>query len=132
MGGMRLTDVSVNDCDAFVTACAYGLGSRNPIGRDHLNRVRQRLIALIINKVRIGHVSRNVAEVAELPDVDTPSRPQRALSPNELDRRLTTPGIPGWSWSTSAAATASAPPKPERCVGSMSTWTRGSCTSPAR
>lgn len=84
LGRRRLASLTVADCDQFLIDCADGKYGDRPIGRTHIRRVRQRLVAVIRNEVRLGTLSGNVAEVSEIPVVEVSTRSRRALSTSEL------------------------------------------------
>lgn len=88
LGAARVGTLKVGDCDRFLKAASTGLGDRNPVGRVHLRRVRQRLIGVLKNEMRLGHVARNVAEVSQLPRIDADPKPRRSLTADELRRLL--------------------------------------------
>lgn len=88
LASVRLSALSVVDCDRFLTECAAGLSNRRPVGRDHLTRLRQRLVAVLRNEIRVGNLARNVAEVATIPVVEVEPKGRRALTANELHRVL--------------------------------------------
>jgi len=88
LGAARVGALTVADCDRFLKAAAGGLGDRQPVGRAHLRRVRQRLIGVLKNEIRLGHIGRNVADVSQLPRIDAEPKPRRALTADELGRLL--------------------------------------------
>ena len=67
LGRRKLDKLTVADCDQFLVACMVGLGDRRPIGRSHMAKLRQRLAAVLRNEMRVGTLSRNVAELAIVP-----------------------------------------------------------------
>lgn len=68
LGQVRLNELSVQDCDDFLSECAEGLmDCRRPIGRSQIGRVRAFLAAVLRNEIHTGQLSRNVALSAELP-----------------------------------------------------------------
>ena len=86
LGDRTVTGLTVQDCDGFLAAAAAGRFG-GPLGRDQLKRLRGRLVNAIENDRRRGLVSRNVAELAVLPEVSAalvPRRPRRAISVDEL------------------------------------------------
>lgn len=88
LGARKLSALTVAECDAFLVDCADGRYGRRPIGKDHLRRVRQRLAAVLRNEIRLGTISRNVAEVAHLPSADVEARDRRSLTVDELRQLL--------------------------------------------
>ena len=68
LGWKKLADLTVAECDGFLEQAANGLrpGAR-AIGPDHLRRLRAMLVAVIRNEVRLGTVSRNVADLSRRP-----------------------------------------------------------------
>lgn len=85
LGGRRLVELSVADCDGFLRECAAGLGGdRRPVGRSHLGRVRAALINVLRNEMRVAGLARNVAELSVLPAAAEPDRDRRSLSVDEL------------------------------------------------
>lgn len=68
LGGVRLDDLSVRDCDEYLVRCAQGLnGTRRPVGRRQIGRVRRFLINVLTNEIRLGHLRNNVAQASEVP-----------------------------------------------------------------
>lgn len=88
LGAARVAALTVPECDRFLKAAAGGLGDRQPVGQAHLRRVRQRLIGVLKNEIRLGYATRNVAEVSQLPRIDAEPKPRRALTADELGRLL--------------------------------------------
>lgn len=88
LGARKLSALTVAECDAFLVECAAGRYGRRPIGQDHLRRVRQRLAGVLRNEIRLGTVSRNVAEVLHLPATGVDTKVRRALNVDELHRLL--------------------------------------------
>lgn len=97
LGGVRIAEVSVQDCDDFLADCATGLqGSRSPVGRAQIVRVRRFLVSTLKNEVRLGNLTRNVALSADLPgefgwgnvdlEEDGGARERRSLTVYELGR----------------------------------------------
>ncbi len=84
LGGRRLAELTVGDCDRFLRDCASGLGTRRSVGRAHLGRVRSALVNVLRNEMRIGALPRNVAELSILPSAGETQRDRRALSVEEL------------------------------------------------
>ncbi len=86
LGWRRLADLSVDDCDQFIAACATGLkpGSRS-IGPEHLRRVRSMLVSVLRNEVRLDSIARNVADLSNLPEAP-PHRPRRKAERRALTR----------------------------------------------
>ncbi|MGB5760870.1 MAG: tyrosine-type recombinase/integrase [Acidimicrobiales bacterium] len=90
LGRRRLTDLTVADCDRFLEQCACGLdkASRPITTADQLRRLRATLSAVVRNEIRMGAMSRNVAELAVLPALDGQSCGRRSLTRDELARLL--------------------------------------------
>lgn len=88
LGGRKVKQLSVGDCDVFLAECAQGIHGNRPIGSSHLRRVKQRLAAVLRNEVRLGMVLTNVAEIAELPATDVEPKERRSLTIEELRRLL--------------------------------------------
>ncbi|MEM7026410.1 MAG: tyrosine-type recombinase/integrase [Pseudomonadota bacterium] len=88
LGGRRVKQLTVADCDRFLAECAKGIHGNRPIGTSHLRRVKQRLTAVLRNEVRLGMVMNNVAEVAKLPASDVGPKERRSLTVEELRRLL--------------------------------------------
>ncbi len=89
LGGIRIDQLTVAECDDFLARCAVGLeksdGShRRPIAPVHLPRVRTFLVKAIPNDMRLGYVGQNVAELSELPEAIAEEATRRALSVGEL------------------------------------------------
>ena len=93
-GRVRTADLTVEDLDRFLLDISLGLPdaegqpTRPLAGRDHLRRLRASLQRAIRNDQRLGLVSTNVANLAELPADTGTSRSTRALSLDELGRLL--------------------------------------------
>jgi integrase len=93
-GRVRTADLTVEDLDRFLLDISLGLPdaegqpTRPLAGRDHLRRLRASLRRAIRNDQRLGLVSTNVANLAELPADTGTSRSTRALSLGELGRLL--------------------------------------------
>lgn len=86
LGDRSLTALSVKDCDDFLAGAAAGRFS-GPLGRDQLKRLRGRLIRAIENDRRRGYITRNVAELAVIPEVSPllkPRRERRVISHDQL------------------------------------------------
>ncbi len=88
LGGRKVKQLTVAECDRFLAECAEGSYGNRPIGSSHLRRVKQRLTAVLKNEVRLGMVTTNVAEVAKLPSTDVEPRERRSLTIDELHRLL--------------------------------------------
>lgn len=90
LGKKRVRSLSVADCDAFLRLAASGSLSTNTdagrgqIGTAQLRRIRSFLVRALRNDMRLGYVSRNVAELSEVPASDVEIRPRRALTVDEL------------------------------------------------
>lgn len=68
LGRRRICDLTVQDCDEFLKRCASGLTpTARTIGPEHLRRLRATLVAVVRNELRLGVVSRNVAELSVVP-----------------------------------------------------------------
>lgn len=88
LGGRKVKELSVADCDAFLAECGRGAYGARPIGASHLRRVRQRLSAVLRNELRLGMVMQNAAEVAKLPAAMVEPSDRRSLTLEELHRLL--------------------------------------------
>lgn len=91
LGDRTVGSLTVQDCDRFLVAAAAGRFG-GPLGRDQLKRLRGRLVNAIENDRRRALVSRNVAELAVIPEVSPqliPRRPRRVISAAELRTLLT-------------------------------------------
>ena len=92
LGGRKVQALSVADCDAFLGRAATGDLStqtgvgRGQIGTPQLRRVRSFLVRALRNDMRLGFVSRNVADLSEVPTSDVETRPRRALNFYDLER----------------------------------------------
>jgi integrase len=84
LGARRTSTLTVADCDGFLEAAANGLRDRRPISRAHIGRIRFTLINVLANEIRVGHLSRNVAELSILPATTVTKKERRALSHDEL------------------------------------------------
>ncbi|MGH1493557.1 MAG: tyrosine-type recombinase/integrase [Acidimicrobiales bacterium] len=89
LGPARVSSLSVTNCDQFLASAAGGAERpggerRSPVGRDQIRRIRAMLIAAIRNDIRIGLVTRNVAELSVLPADQAPKQPRRSLTLVEL------------------------------------------------
>ena len=80
LGAVRLTALNGGGCDRFLQEAVSV--ARRPVGRSHLARLRQRLMGVLRNEMRLGNVARNLAEVSELPvaKVDENERGPRSCS----------------------------------------------------
>ena len=88
LGRRRIAALTVADCDEFLDAAAQGIGERRPISRNHIARIRFVLINVLANEMRVGHLSRNVAELSILPATTVEKKERRALTVDELGRLL--------------------------------------------
>lgn len=88
LGASRVTKVTVGDADEFLRKAAAGLDGRRPIGKAQLNRLGQALTGVLMNEQRLGHVTKNVGELAELPEAGAETRERIALTIDELDRLI--------------------------------------------
>jgi integrase len=95
LGPRKLSSLSVADCDQFLASCMSGLGDRRPIGRAHMAKLRQRLVAVLRNEMRVGNLARNVAELAIVPGAQdqadddlSDEQARRSLTVEELHRLL--------------------------------------------
>lgn len=93
-GQIKTADLTVEQCDRFLYDVSVGLPgdddepTRPLAGRDHLRRLRATMRRAIRNDVRLGLLTTNVADLADLP-ADTGKRYEmRALSLNELSALL--------------------------------------------
>ncbi len=84
LGAVRLANLTVAQCDEFLEAAALGLGNRRAIGREQMGKLRQYMVAALRNEMRVGHLSRNVADLSVLPVIDADGNDRRALSAGEL------------------------------------------------
>lgn len=83
LGCQRLASMTVADCDRFLRRAAAGELGR-PLGDRYLRRLRRTLINVVQNEMRIGSVSRNVADLAMTPSSQKTSKDMRALTVDEL------------------------------------------------
>lgn len=88
LGAVRTVNLTVAQCDGFLEAAALGLGNRRAIGKEQMSKLRQFMVAALRNEMRIGHLSRNVADLSVKPVIDDESRDRRALSAEELQALL--------------------------------------------
>lgn len=88
LGGRKVKQLTVADCDGFLVDCAEGVHGTRPIGTSHLRRVKQRLAAVLRNELRLGMVMQNVAEVAKLPTTSVLPKERRSPTVEELRRLL--------------------------------------------
>ena len=88
LGRRRLAALTVADCDEFLDAAAQGIGERRPISRNHIALIRFVLINVLANEMRVGQLSRNVAELAILPATTVEKKERRALTHDELSALL--------------------------------------------
>jgi integrase len=84
LGRQRVASLTVAECDSFLEAAARGIGERRPISRAHVARIRFVLINVLANEMRVGHLTRNVAELAILPADTVEKKERRALNSEEL------------------------------------------------
>lgn len=84
LGRRRLVNLTVSDCDSFLDAAAQGTGERRPISRSHIARIRFVLVNVLDNEIRVGQLSRNVAELSILPATTVAKKQRRALTHDEL------------------------------------------------
>ncbi len=89
LGRRRLVNLTVADCDGFLEAAAKGIGERRPVSRNHIARIRFVLINVLDNEIRVGQLSRNVAELSILPATTVARKERRALTHDELSALLT-------------------------------------------
>lgn len=88
LGGQKVKSLTVAVCDDFLSAASLGEYGERPIGSDHIRRLKQRLVAVLNNEMRLGLVQQNVAQVAELPPTSVDRREQQALTVEELRRLI--------------------------------------------
>ena len=88
LGRRRTATLTVADCDGFLEAAAQGIGERRPISRAHIGRIRFTLINVLANEIRVGHLTRNVAELSILPATTVEKKERRALTHDELSALL--------------------------------------------
>ncbi len=88
LGRRRTATLTVADCDGFLDAAAQGIGERRPISRAHIGRIRFTLINVLANEIRVGHLTRNVAELSILPATTVEKKERRALTHDELSALL--------------------------------------------
>jgi len=92
LGKKRVRSLTVADCDAFLRSAASGSLSTNAdphrgqIGTAQLRRARSFLMRALRNDMRLGYVTRNVAELSEVPASEVETRPRRAITVEELQR----------------------------------------------
>jgi len=89
LGKKRIVDLSVSDVDHFLAVAAQGRSGR-PIGRSSLRRIRSTLVAAIKNDMRLGLLSRNVADLSVMPAGLSEKAERRALTIEELNRMCET------------------------------------------
>ena len=83
LGRRRLASLTVADCDGFLRRAAAGeRDARWASGTSAGSR--RTLINVVQNEMRIGSVSRNVADLAMTPDQPKTSKDMRALTIDEL------------------------------------------------
>ena len=93
-GQIKTADLTVAGCDRFLYDVSVGMPSGNgeatrPVaGRDHLRRLRATLRRAIRNDVRLGLLTSNVADLADLPADNGTKYVMRALSLAELSDLL--------------------------------------------
>ncbi len=89
-GRRKLVELSVLDIDRFLADASAGIArpdgraEREPIGRDHMRRLRSFARAALKNDIRRGLISTNVAELAELPEDSTATDSRQALDLESL------------------------------------------------
>ncbi len=83
LGALRLNNLSVGQCDRFLRDAAAGKYGYRPIGLAHLRKLRQFLVSVLRNEVRIGNLGRNVVELSQLQAMDTNEGQRRALTRTE-------------------------------------------------
>ncbi len=88
LGGFRLIDLTVLDCDRLFEKRKEGRNGGQPMSRGRLTRVRRTLIRVLANEVRVGRLSANVADLSVLPAARQDETERRALEPNELASML--------------------------------------------
>ncbi len=88
IGDIRVSQLSVLDCDEFLERCTSGEGRRNPMSRGRVSRLRRSLIRTLNNEMRTGRLTRNVADLSVLPRSTKRNKEPRALTPSELERLL--------------------------------------------
>ncbi len=97
LGGTRLSKLTVQDCDRFLWSISKDGDSRRSIGPAHVGKIRNRLVAILRNEMRVGNLTINVAELSDPPTradaghldaYDEESEEQRALTFEELQALL--------------------------------------------
>lgn len=83
LGRQRLASLTVAECDRFLRRAAAGKLGR-PLGDRYLRRLRRTLINVLRNEMRVGSVSRNVADLAVTPRSQKTSKDMRALTVDQL------------------------------------------------
>ncbi|MGH1488209.1 MAG: site-specific integrase [Acidimicrobiales bacterium] len=83
LGGRKLSSLSVDDCDRFLRQATDGKFGR-PLGKRYVRRLRRTLINVLQNEMRIGTVTRNLAELTMTPNSSKPAKEMRALTVEEL------------------------------------------------
>lgn len=84
LGALRLADLTVGQCDDFLRRASTGQYGRRSIGLAHVRKLRQFLVAVLRNEVRVGNLGRNVAELAQVPAIEAAENQRRALTRPEL------------------------------------------------
>ncbi|MGB5756662.1 MAG: site-specific integrase [Acidimicrobiales bacterium] len=84
-GNRRTADLTVQDCDALLVALAQGEGSASggPVSAEYLRRTRSFLRSAITNDMRLGYITRNVADIAVVPSTTAKPKSRRALAVEE-------------------------------------------------
>ncbi len=90
LGALRLIELNVEQCDSFLDTASLGLSNRRAIGPEQMRKLRQALVAVLRNEMRVGRLSRNVAELSTLPPAEVEVKDRRALSHAELQSLLDT------------------------------------------
>lgn len=83
LGRTKLASLSVADCDRFLRQVAAGQHGKPP-GDRYLRRLRRTLVNVVQNEMRIGTISRNVADLAMNPVSQSKAKKMRALATEQL------------------------------------------------
>lgn len=95
LGATRTGDLTVVQCDRFLSMAAAGELGRQPIGSDGVRRIRNLLKDALRNEMRLGNLATNVADLSLIPattrtnggtpdeDGDDPASIRRTLSYDE-------------------------------------------------
>lgn len=97
LGRREIGKLTVADCDRFLADVAAGAYGRKPLKPDSVRRIRALLVAVLRNEQRLGNLSRNVAELSQMPvfeqvapsdddDGDSSTSVRRILSLDEYRR----------------------------------------------